>query len=240
MLAHPDDAEILCAGTLIKLADAGWEIHIATATAGDCGTTSRPAVQISNIRRAEARASAALIGATYHCLECRDGFICYDPPTLACAHTLMRSICPTILFTHAPRDYMVDHEETSRIARSASFAFGCRNISPSPIRIPDAAVPWLYYCDPIEGRDPLGQLVTPTTVIDITAEQTRKLKMLACHESQREWLRVHHGIDEYLEATRRHDALRGSLIGVAAAEAFVQHRGHGYPQNDVLAEMFGT
>jgi LmbE family N-acetylglucosaminyl deacetylase len=30
LLAHPDDAEILCAGTLIRLADAGWEIHIAT------------------------------------------------------------------------------------------------------------------------------------------------------------------------------------------------------------------
>ena len=37
-LAHPDDAEILCAGTLIRLADAGWEIHVATATPGDCGT----------------------------------------------------------------------------------------------------------------------------------------------------------------------------------------------------------
>jgi hypothetical protein len=29
LLAHPDDAEILCAGTLIRLADAGWQIHIA-------------------------------------------------------------------------------------------------------------------------------------------------------------------------------------------------------------------
>ncbi|MCG8585160.1 MAG: PIG-L family deacetylase, partial [Pirellulales bacterium] len=28
-LAHPDDAEILCAGTLIRLADEGWTIHIA-------------------------------------------------------------------------------------------------------------------------------------------------------------------------------------------------------------------
>ena len=42
-MAHPDDAEILCAGTLIRLAEAGWEVHIATATSGDCGTQTQPA-----------------------------------------------------------------------------------------------------------------------------------------------------------------------------------------------------
>ena len=38
VLAHPDDAEILCAGTLLRLAAAGCELHIATFTAGDCGS----------------------------------------------------------------------------------------------------------------------------------------------------------------------------------------------------------
>ena len=59
--------------------------------------------------------------------------------------------------------------------------------------------------------------------------------MLACHASQREWLRAHHGMDEYLEAVKRHDAARGSCSGVAYAEAFVQHRGHAYPHDDLLA-----
>ena len=49
--AHPDDAEILCAGTLIRLADAGWKVHIATATAGDCGSMTLPANEIAEIRR---------------------------------------------------------------------------------------------------------------------------------------------------------------------------------------------
>ena len=53
-LAHPDDAEILCAGTLIRLKEAGWEIHIATATAGDCGTMDRNRWDISSIRTQEA------------------------------------------------------------------------------------------------------------------------------------------------------------------------------------------
>ncbi len=41
LMAHPDDAEILCGGTLVRLADLGWKIHIANATPGDCGTTTR-------------------------------------------------------------------------------------------------------------------------------------------------------------------------------------------------------
>ena len=69
LLAHPDDAEILCAGTLIRLAEAGWEIHIATVAAGDCGTTIHTREKIASIRREEGIAAAAKIGATYRCLE---------------------------------------------------------------------------------------------------------------------------------------------------------------------------
>ena len=46
LMAHPDDAELLCAGTLIRLRSLGWEIHVATMTAGDCGTTTLSAQQI--------------------------------------------------------------------------------------------------------------------------------------------------------------------------------------------------
>ena len=67
-----------------------------------------------------------------------------------------------------------------------------------------------------------------------------KTAMLACHASQREWLRAHHGTDEYLDSMRNWSAARGKLIGTAAAEAFVQHRGHSYPRNDLLAELLGA
>ena len=52
------------------------------------------------------------------------------------------------------------------------------------------------------------------------------------------WLREHHGIDEYIDAVRRIAAERGKLIKSDAAEGFVQHLGHAYPQNDLLKEMF--
>ena len=103
---------------------------------------------------------------------------------------------------------MMDHEQVSMLARGASFLYGAPNASPLP-RHPESVVPWLYYCDPLDGVDPLGRAVEPTTLVDVTAQVDAKLDMLACHASQREWLRAHHGMDEYIEAARRHAANRG-------------------------------
>ena len=46
-------------------------------------------------------------------------------------------------------------------------------------------------------------------------------------------------MDEYIDAMKHHGAVRGKEIGVSAAEAFVQHLGHPYPENDLLKELFG-
>ena len=237
--AHPDDAEFLCAGTLIRLADAGWEVHIATCAPGDCGTMTETRWAIGGRRTGEATVAAARIGATYHCLDERDGLIVYDKPTLQKTYDLFRRVAPSLVFAHAAKDYMMDHEMASLLARAASFLYGAPNCSAFPVR-EGSGVPHFYYCDPVEGIDPLGNLVEPTTVIDIAEQMDRKADMLACHESQREWLRAHHGNDEYIESMRRHAAMRGQQAGVAAAEAFVQHLGHPYPRNDLLAELFGN
>jgi LmbE family N-acetylglucosaminyl deacetylase len=235
-LAHPDDAEILCGGTLIRLAELGWEIHICTATPGDCGTTQYNRWDISSIRTQEAKKAAGMIGATYHCLDERDLMVVFDKPTIAKTIDLFRRVNPGVVITHAAKDYMTDHEQVSLLARNATFGYGAPNISPYPPKT-GSGVPYLYYCDPIDGIDPLGAVVQPTTIIDISSQQEKKLEMLACHASQREWLRAHHGIDEYLDSTRRHDAKRGQMIGAKAAEAFVQHRGHAYPTDDLLARL---
>ena len=238
-MAHPDDAEFLCAGTLVRLADAGWKVHIATCTAGDCGTTTETPWAIMAVRTEEARKAAALIGGDYHCLGEPDGQVVYDKPTVRKAYDLFRRIVPTLVFTHAPKDYMLDHEMASLLGRAASFIYGAPNASAVPLA-EGSQVPYLYYCDPVEGTDPLGRPVEPTTLVDITAQLEKKTEMLACHASQREWLRAHHGTDEYLDAMRRWVAARGELAGTAAAEAFVQHRGHAYPRDDLLTERFGA
>jgi LmbE family N-acetylglucosaminyl deacetylase len=239
LMAHPDDAEILCGGTLIRLAEAGWEVHIATATAGDCGTTSETPWAISHRRTEEAKQAAKLIGATYHCLGELDGFIFYDRPTLRKSIDLFREVAPTLVFTCGVRDYMVDHEMASLLARSSSFVYSVPNISTLPLKA-GSRVPHLYYCDPLDCIDPLGNPIIPTTVIEVTAQMEKKTAMLACHASQREWLRAHHGIDEYIDAMRRYTATRGKLLGVPAAEGFIQHRGHSYPHDDLLHNLFSS
>jgi LmbE family N-acetylglucosaminyl deacetylase len=238
LLAHPDDAEILCGGILIRLHQRGWTIHIATVTPGDCGTMSETRWGISAIRVAEAQKAAAMIDGTYHCLDERDGMVLYDKSTLQKAIDLFRRVAPTLVLTHAPKDYMLDHEQTHLQARAASFIYAAPNISAFPL-LPGSRIPHLYYCDPVEGIEPLGNEVQPTTRIDISDALETKAAMLACHGSQREWLSAHHGMDEYIEAMKRHARHRGNQMGVDYAEAFVQHRGHAYPHDDLLASLLG-
>jgi LmbE family N-acetylglucosaminyl deacetylase len=239
LLAHPDDAEILCAGTLIRLSDLGWDVHIATATAGDCGSVDLPADQIAQLRRAEATAAAELIGATYHCLGLRDVDVIFDHQSNRLAIDLFRRIAPTLVITHPRCDYMLDHEQVHLLARSAAFSYPIPNASALPMA-EGAAIPWLYYCDPVEGHDPYrGTAITPSVYVDITTAIDRKIEMLSCHQSQRQWLRSHHGMDEYLESMKRHGAQRGQELGSEYAEAFVQHRGHAFPQSHLLQEILG-
>jgi Oxidoreductase family, NAD-binding Rossmann fold len=129
------------------------------------------------------------------------------------------------------------HEKTHLLARSAAFAYSIPNASKRPLE-EGSAIPHLYYCDPIDAIDHAGNVVEHTTLIDITDQMQRKTQMLACHASQREWLQAHHGMDEYIESMKRHSTLRGHSAGTAYAEAFVQHRGHAFPNNDLLKKLF--
>lgn len=237
LLAHPDDAEILCAGTLIRLADSGWEVHIATVANGNCGSMTMSRNEIAAVRRKEGIAAASKINAEYHTLDEPDVEVVFDKTTNRKALDLLRRIAPTLLFTHPRHDYMLDHEQVHLLARSTAFSYAIPNASDLPL-VPGSAIPWLYYCDPVEGRDPYTtEFVKPTTYVDISNQLDRKIAMLACHASQRDWLRAHHGMDEYIEAMKRFGAERGRQCGVSHAEAFVQHRGHPFPQSDLLARL---
>ena len=237
LLAHPDDAEILCAGTLIRLAEAGWEIHIATVANGDCGSATLGREEIAAVRRREGIAAAAKIGATYHCLDEPDVHVVCDAQAIQKAIDLLRHVAPTLLFTHPRHDYQLDHEQVHLLARASAFSYPIPNASTLPL-VDGSAIPWLYYCDPVEGRDPYtGELVTPTTYVDVSLQTTWKSEMLAAHASQRDWLRAHHGMDEYIESMKRFSTERGRQIGVEYAEAFVQHRGHPFPATDLLTDL---
>jgi LmbE family N-acetylglucosaminyl deacetylase len=142
-----------------------------------------------------------------------------------------------VVLTHSPADYMLDHEMTSTLVRGAVFG------APAPNFFPDQglptldAIPHLYYCDPIEGKDALGRPVQPDFRIDISGVIEQKAEMLAAHASQREWLLKHHGMDQYVQSMRDWSAHQGKAAGVAFAEGFRQHLGHSYPQDNLLGRV---
>src|SRR4051812_34343570 len=122
ILAHPDDAEFLCAGALARLAqEHGWQIHIASMTPGDCGSMDLSPEQISRTRRNEGLQAASIVGARYHCLEERDLLIFYHERPLEKVVRLLRQVRPEVVFTHSPADYLLDHEMTSTVVRAATF-----------------------------------------------------------------------------------------------------------------------
>lgn len=236
-MAHPDDAEISCGGTLIRLQESGWEVHIVSVTAGDCGSMNDGPDETARIRFAEGTNAAELIGATFHTLNEPDGRLVYDRQSLQKSIDIFRRIAPTLVITMPMSDYHADHEITGQLGRAASFVYAAPNASSEPV-IEGSQVPYLYYTDGHDGQDRMGHAITPSTFVDISEQLETKTRMLACHKSQLEWLRSHNGIDEYLTAMREHSQTRGTDIGTRAAEAFVQHRGHGHPGDDVLSALF--
>jgi LmbE family N-acetylglucosaminyl deacetylase len=239
--AHPDDIEFQLAGTLALLKQAGCRIVMATMTAGDLGSAELPPPKIADVRRGEARQAAERLGAEYLCLEFGDLSIDVDDAGRRRVTEAIRRARPDIVITAPPVDYHTDHEATSRLVRDAAFAasvpfYKTGQWDPAP---PTERIPALYYCDPIEGVDWYGTPVPCDVVVDISTTLELKLEMLACHESQRGWLRRQHGVDEYLDNCRRWSAARGQLIGVASGEGFRQHRGHPYPHDDLLSPLLG-
>lgn len=241
LMPHPDDCEILCGGTMLRLADLGFEIHVATMTAGDMGSPTLGRAEIAAIRRREAQAGASALGArSYTCLEFDDVEIVFDNPTRRRVAAVVRRVDPGLVFTTPPFDYMFDHIITSQLVRDASFNASLPNYETPGGEKPGSGVPYLYYADPIEGKDLLGNTAPVSCVVDVSAVMERKVEALAQHASQREWLRAQHGMDDYIEHMKEWGRRRGKLIGAAYAEGFCQHRGHPHPVDDVLVELLGA
>ncbi len=239
-MAHPDDVEMTCAGTLIRLKrEAGCAIAIATATSGDCGTKTHRPDEIARIRHQEAVNAAAVLDAEYYCAGCLDLLITYDAANIRAFTEILRKTRPDIVIACPPADYMIDHEMSSHLVRTACFAGSCPNlltgdIDPAP---PTTNIPHLYYVDAVEFKDLFGNAIEPEFIVDISAVMNIKEQMLACHASQREWLRAQHKMDHYIEVMKKAGAARGQRIGKAYGEGFRQHKGHGYPQDNLLARL---
>jgi N-acetylglucosamine malate deacetylase 1 len=238
--AHPDDTEILAGGTLALLAKAGHQITIVTMTAGDCGSAELGPEELSRIRKAEAGAAAALIGAEYLCAGFRDLSIFNDDASRRRVTELLRQVGPQVILTASPEDYLCDHETTSQLVRDACFGAALPNYRTGNDAVPLSAIPHLYFMDPIGMVDRAGNGVTPHFTVDVQLSFETKRSMLAKHESQRAWLRRQHDIDNYLEKMEEWTRVAGARAGVPLGEGFRQYRAHPYPETPLLQEALSA
>lgn len=215
VVAHPDDAELLCAGTLARAKADGAAIGIAVLCCGDKGQSSTPMKNLAVTRRAEMRAAAKLLGAALFFGGFRDGDLVDEPAQRSCVIEIMRRFRPTLVLAHAAEDYHPDHRATSALAESASWFCASRG---HKTRSPALAEPpALWWMDTIQMH-----AFMPEFFVDVSAFVAMKEKMLACHQSQ-----IARGADgdfsPLLDLMRLQCHARGAQSGVPAAEAFRPH-----------------
>ena len=190
--AHPDDIEIFMFGTLAAYAAQGAELTFAVATDGAKGGKNDPAV-LARVRREEATAAAALLGAVPRFLDFPDGELVADAALIGALKTLIRETGPELVITHATNDYHADHRALSDGVRiAASFA-----------------VPVLH-ADTMGGTG-----FSPTHYVDISAYRDIKTQAIRMHRSQRP--------EQYVERARIQNEFRAgqcNAVPGSLAEAF--------------------
>jgi LmbE family N-acetylglucosaminyl deacetylase len=177
VVAHPDDAEILCAGTLARALEDGAAIGIAVLCKGDRGQPEDPIPELADVRREEMTVAAKLLGAQLFLGDVSDGTLTDEVPVRLELTEIFRKFESTLVLAHDPADYHPDHQAASKIAQAASWYCASRgHETPSP---PIPGPPALWFMDTVEmlGFD-------PGFYIDVTAHMDLKLAMLGSHQSQ--------------------------------------------------------
>lgn len=245
MAAHPDDIEFLMAGTLLLLAERGWEIHYLNLASGNCGSAVTNAAETRRIRQREAQAAARILGARWHRWLVDDAEIVYADRVIRQVAAVVRAVQPTVVLTHSPQDYMEDHMNACRIAVTAAFVRGMPNYHSLPRRPVTARDVTVYHAMPHGLRDGLRRLVVPGAYVDVTPVRERKRAALAAHQSQKAWLDATQGMDSYLDAMDEMARAVGKLSKrFALAEGWRRHSHLGFcaetadPLRDALGSRY--
>ena len=183
IMAHPDDAEFLCAGTVARWCDQGWTVYYVLATSGDKGThdQSLSAQELAALREQEQREACAVLGVKEVIfLGYPDGFL---EPTVEFRGQIVRLM----------RHYRPDVVVTWDGFRSAFNHADHRAVG---IAVRDAIYPavrdHLYYADQVaDGLEAhqvnnllLAGSDAPDYHVDISAYVDKKLEAILCHRSQ--------------------------------------------------------
>lgn len=213
VMAHPDDAELLCGGSLIKSAGRGKRVGVLDLTAGEMGSSGSAA-----IRAREAASASAQMGLTERrCAGLPDSALVNDEEARAVVAKHLRELRPRVVVTHWKVGRHRDHRIASEMVRDSCYLSGLRNLDVpgEPFR-PEKLV---YATSFREDADP------PDFVVDISEQMDRKLDVLAEYQSQFDDAiqagEVFPGGSRPLLAQVRAKAAHyGSLIRVRYGEAF--------------------
>jgi len=216
VVAHPDDAEMLCAGTLARAREDGAAIGICVLCQGDKGQTEPVTENLAEVRQAEMATSAGVLGAELLVAGFADGELADMPETRGVLVEIIRQFRPTLMLAHASTDYHADHRAASALAESTSwFCASSGHITSSPSLDQPPALWWM---DTVNMSD-----FSPHFFVDVSEYVELKRQMLRCHQSQ-----LARGADANFspleELLLRQCTARGDQAGVKAAEAFRTHR----------------
>lgn len=154
--AHPDDVEIGCGGSLARHSARGDLLHIVTLSRGAAGGDT-------NVRTAEARRAAELLGAELTFGTLQDAHITDGVETIDIIQKAIRDLRPTHVYTHCIEDTHQDHRAVH--AASLVAARGVPNV----------------YC----YQSPSSTVeFRPNRFVDITEYIKPKLQAIAAYKSQ--------------------------------------------------------
>ncbi len=222
MAAHPDDAELGCAGTILSHIAQGKKVGLVDFTKGDLGTRGTP-----ELRLQEADEAARILGLSVReNMNFADGFFKNDEEHQKALITLIRKYQPEIVLANAPEDRHPDHGRASALASDACFLSGLRKIETQLDGNTQEA--WrpksvFYY---IQDR-----FLKPDLVVDITPFWEQKVKAINAFKSQ--FFTPHTTLDEpqtYISSPEFMAFIEGRAyeyghsIGVRYGEGFISQR----------------
>jgi bacillithiol biosynthesis deacetylase BshB1 len=171
MAAHPDDAELSCAGTILKHIAAGKKVGIVDFTRGELGTRGTP-----EIRLQESADATKILGLqARENLGIRDGFFRNDEETQLKLIEVIRKYQPDIVLANALEDRHPDHGKGAQLAIDACFLSGLRQIKTGDLPAWRPAQVYHYIQD---------RYLEPDFVVDISAHWDQKETAIRAFKSQ--------------------------------------------------------
>lgn len=168
--AHPDDAEISAAGTILKSVSEGKKVALVDLTQGERGTRGS-----AELRMIEAQKASEVMGIHYReNLEMADCFFTDTPENKMRVIDAIRKYRPEIVFTNSLRDRHPDHARAAKLVADCCFYAGLPKIETSNQAWRPRAV--YHFNQDYYNR--------PDFVIDITEHMQKKIETLKSFSSQ--------------------------------------------------------